>query len=103
MFASIWFRGRNGTWDGPADGFAALGNLISCAAWVLWKIWPMAALTAVFAALHAWDWWRKRRNKGKAKAWLGAKSKALRDALVAKQREVTKPRPVLRPVPRGAA
>jgi len=61
-----------------------------------------AAWFAFCGALCAWSWWnerRKRRRKRKAAAVLGAKSRALRDALVRRAREVTVPRPVLRHVP----
>ncbi len=57
--------------------------------------WATGSAVTLAVAFGAW-WWRKRR--GKARAWLGAKSKALRDALV---RRMPKP-VVLRPV-RGAA
>ena len=61
----------------------------------------LAAALNVLAALFWWWWNRRRRDR--ARAWLGEKYKALRDALVRKQREVTKPRRVLRPVPGSAS
>ena len=66
-------------------------------------IWWWALGSAVSIAVAVCWWWFNRRRRDRAKALLGAKSKALRDALVAKQREVTKPRPMLRPVPGGAS
>ena len=62
--------------------------------------WGAAVFFAAIAAWWAWQWWNRRR-KGRAKAWLGAKSRAVRDALVRKLREARKPRPVLRPAPQG--
>ena len=64
--------------------------------------WPYAAGAAASLALAVFLWWFNRRRRDRAKAWLGAKSRALRDALVRRQREVWKPRPVLRPAPRDA-
>ena len=66
--------------------------------------WGLAAWDFALAAFWAWllwRWWRKRRDR--ITALLGAKSRALRDALVRKQRELARPRPVLRPAPQGGA
>lgn len=64
-----------------------------------------AAMWAVFGASAVWSWWdhhRKNRGKRKAREAIGAKSRALRDALVRRARQVARPRPVLRPAPGGA-
>lgn len=63
--------------------------------------WTELACAGISATVAIFLWWFNRRRRDRAKAWLGAKSKALRDALVRKQRELAKPRPVLRPVPQG--
>jgi hypothetical protein len=64
--------------------------------------WGQAALNFALAAWFAWLLWRRWRKHRKAvAALLGAKSRALRDALVRKQRELARPRPLLRPVPQG--
>lgn len=65
--------------------------------------WLCAAVSVVQVgiALAIW-WWRKRRDRKRALDALGAKSRALRDALVRKARDAARPRPVLRPVPGGA-
>jgi hypothetical protein len=47
-------------------------------------------------------WWRKRKRRN-VLAMLGAKSRALRDALVKRARQATRPSPVLRPSLRGAS
>lgn len=54
-------------------------------------------LTISVAVAFAISWWRKRRDK--VKALIGAKSRALRDALVA---QMPKPRPVLIPQRTGS-
>jgi hypothetical protein len=64
--------------------------------------WLPALLGALNLAIALFLYWFNRRRRDKAKALLGAKSKALRDALVRKQRELARPRPVLRPAPGGA-
>ena len=57
--------------------------------------------TSLGVGIAAWLWWRRRRKDRAPRAY-GAKSRALIAALVAKAREATKPRPVLRPAPGGA-
>lgn len=53
-------------------------------------------------ALALWLWLR-RKNRGKAAKLLGAKSRAVRDAIVRKARESARPSPVLKPSLRGAS
>jgi Flp pilus assembly protein TadB len=85
-------------WTIPAGrywGRCALINaalaLIDLAAGVRW----IAAGVAIAAliALALW-WWNRRKDRKRATGLLGAKSRALRDALVRKARELTQPRPV---------
>ena len=60
-----------------------------------------ALLSGFAAAICAYSWWdqhKKNRHRRRVLAMLGAKSRALRDALVRRMREL-KPRPVLRPSP----
>jgi hypothetical protein len=71
-----------------------------------------AVFIPVFAALGWWDaagqviafliavalcWWSRRNRRDRAAKWLGAKSKALRDSLVKRARDLSQPRPVLAP------
>jgi hypothetical protein len=86
---------------------AFLGGWLSCAIWgviigILYRdwIWAIGNALSVVAAIVAR--WLNRRRRDRAKAWLGAKSRALRDALVRRQREMLRPRPVLSPLPGGA-
>jgi hypothetical protein len=53
-----------------------------------YSFWVLAAI---------WYFTRKRRKRAAALA--GAKTRALRDALVRKARELLQPRPVLQPIP----
>jgi hypothetical protein len=55
-----------------------------------------AAASAV-AAVIAWLCLGRGERKDRARRWLGAKSRALRDALARKARELSVPRPVLAP------
>ena len=103
VLITVYYRFRNGTWDGPADGFGALANLTGCAAFGLLHWWPLMASAAFFGFLFAWDWWRKgRKRKRNTLGMIGYKARAALAALVRKAREAAKPRPVLRPVPGGA-
>ena len=61
------------------------------------------AATATISSAVAWYlWWRRRRDRRRAVETLGAKSRALRDALARRAREAARPSPVLRPSLRGA-
>ncbi len=102
MGCAVWAVCRR--WDDArqtairqAGAFCA-GCLIDAAAHHQWG--RVAVDTGVLAGLVLWRWWRK--NRGRVKALLGAKAKAIRDALVRKQRERTRARPGLRPAPGGA-
>ena len=64
--------------------------------------YPASLVAAVSAVFGAVMWWLNRRRRDRARKLTGAKSKALRDALVRQVRENARPRPVLRPVPGGA-
>jgi len=65
--------------------------------------WLAAACAGLNVAIGAAVWWWRRKKRRSVTALLGAKAKALRDALVRRAREATpKPRRVLRPVPGGA-
>jgi len=80
--------------------FIALAiGLVDCAA----TFWLAAACAGLNVAIGAAVWWWRRKKRRSVTALLGAKAKALRDALVRRAREATpKPRRVLRPVPGGA-
>jgi len=62
----------------------------------------MSGTVASFVIALIVRWWNRRKRRNAA-ALIGAKSRALRDALVRKVRESATPRPVLRPVPQGAS
>lgn len=76
--------------------------IVCTAVLVLERSWLPAAGSGVslIAAIAVW-WWRRRKRR-KVAALIGAKSKALRDALVRKVRESARPRPVFKPQPQGA-
>ena len=92
-------RGRTEMWYAPAVN--TVGSALLVAFWALRGIWAMAALMIVVAVMNGWLWWRwwKRRKRKRAVALLGAKSRALRDALVRAMRRERKPSRVLRPHP----
>lgn len=73
---------------------------------VVQREWGWAAWMIACAAMHGW-WWnqsRRKRKRRSAFALAGAKSRARIQALVARQRAAQRrTRPVLRPVPSGAA
>ena len=64
-----------------------------------WLAMGIAAGNSVLAFLIGWWLLGPRKKRRSAAALLGAKSRALREALVRRAREVARPRPVLRPVP----
>lgn len=63
--------------------------------------WAAAAIAGANLIVGVWLWWRNRRRRDRAPRAYGAKARARIAALVAKAREVAKPRPVLRPAPGG--
>ena len=58
----------------------------------------MTAFIVIGGLVLLWIWWRRKKRRNAA-ALLGAKSRALRDALVRRVKESGKARPALRPVP----
>lgn len=85
-------------------GWSALGFTAYTVTGVFLGQWPACAVFLILAAICAWQWWNgRRKDRDRAGFLIGAKSRALRDALVRRVREAAKPRPVLRPVPGGAA
>lgn len=82
----------------------AVGDVLYGTGALMRAQWGAAILNFALAAFFAWLSWRRwRKGRKRAEALLGAKSRQLRDALVRKQRELARPRPVLRPVPQGGA
>jgi uncharacterized membrane protein YfcA len=63
--------------------------------------WLTAAFAAASLLVALAVWWWKRKDRKRAASLVGAKSRALRDALVRRAREVARPRPVLKPAPGG--
>ena len=84
-----------------ADWPIGAGDAAFTVASALRHQWLLAGWFAALTALVIWSHRRNRRKRKRARALLGAKSRQLRDALVRKQRELTRPRPVLRPVPQA--
>jgi len=80
-FLQGWLSGAGG------GGTAAL----------LEHFWAYALGAAVSTAVGLAIWWWRRRKRRNVLALMGQKSRLLRDALVRRVREVTKPSPVLRP------
>ena len=70
-----------------------------CAVWqaITMQAWSSTAGCAVSALIAAVILWRRKKKHGKAARLLGAKARALRDALVRKARDAAIPRPVLAP------
>jgi hypothetical protein len=89
------FRGHRPLWllMAATDAFVGIIDTLD-------GTWPAAPAQFAIAAFCGWMWWRRSDRRRRALAWLGAKSRAVRDALVRKAREVSQPRPVL--VPGGA-
>jgi hypothetical protein len=102
-FAARLFRLRAPFWGVSENALWA----VAFGAWALQDILRASWLPLVFhgalTALNTWYWWRDRgrRNRKRALEALGAKSLARLAALVRKQREAARPRPVLRPAPGG--
>lgn len=70
---------------------------------VLSGTYALAAVYAIDLAIQLWLLWQHwRKIRRRIAASLGAKSRALRDALVKRARQAARPRPVLRPAPGGA-
>jgi membrane protein implicated in regulation of membrane protease activity len=83
------------------DALLIAGNVAIGFADIFNGAWQWSILNFATAAVVAWLWWRRRKRRRRARDAIGAKSRALRDALVRRAREAAKPRPVLRPVPGG--
>jgi len=80
----------------------ATGGLVGCALEAQAGTADKAAGTGIASVVNAAVWWCLRRRKGRRRAagLPGAKSRALRDAIVKRARELAQPRPVA--VPGGA-
>jgi hypothetical protein len=72
---------------------AAIGGCIAGLVGRDWR-WLTGSAISLAIALVLW-WWRKNRDQVKALA--GNKAKAIREAMVRKQRQATRRRPVLLP------
>jgi hypothetical protein len=94
-----WRRYFIRIWISAAVGGLAFGAIAAGFTGGGWA-GPAGSAASLIVALAIW-WWRRKKRRSVA-AMLGAKSRALRDALVRRARQVARPRPVLRPVPGGA-
>lgn len=88
-------------WRDCSSGLLIAGNATIGLADIFNGAWPWSLASFACAAVLAWLWWHRRKRRKRARGALGAKSRALRDALVRRTREAAQPRPVLRPVPGG--
>jgi hypothetical protein len=107
LSACLWQAGwRRWHWKNVRVSFftdwlaTAVGFIIFGVVQGPWLVAACAGASFAIALVIRW-WWRRKDRKRAAKA-LGAKSRALRDALVRKAREAARPRRVLQPVPGGA-
>jgi hypothetical protein len=84
-------------WEGYFSG--ACASLITFS--VDWAPVPFV-ISAGQLVLAVVMWWLSRRKRKRSAKLIGAKSRALLAAVVARMRGAAKPRPVLRPVPGGS-
>lgn len=97
-----YFATRDMAYFRKFNGWGAIFGTIAGTAGLVDGWWAVAGGFWVFAVVCAVIWWstrRKRRDRARKAA--GAKSRALVAALVKRAREVSRPRPVVRPVPQG--
>ena len=100
VFASNPWRCRRHGWHHHFWEYAMAGAGAAAVAVVLWThVWWHLPGYLFWVAAGIWYFTRRRRKRAAAR--LGAKSRALRDALVRKTRELSQPRPVLQPIPVG--
>lgn len=60
-----------------------------------------AGIGSIHLLVAIFMWWWDRKDRKKAKDLIGAKSKAIRDEMTRKVRELAQPAPGLQPVPGG--
>ena len=95
-----WRRSFIRTWIAGAAGGLAAGATAAAATGGGWA-GPAGSAASLIIALAIW-WWRRKKRRNVV-GLLGAKSRALRDALVKRTRELApRPRQALRPIPNGA-
>lgn len=105
FFVPLWAVLFSRTFSEPVwdwiKWMAVIGIVLSAA----WAILPgerpfqTGAIIASLFWLAVWLWHHTRTRRKRAAELLGAKTRALRDALVRKTRQALQPRPVLQPVP----
>ncbi len=100
---TILYRRMPGMWKLPwpgtvAHGFVA-GGLGLVVAYGIGRLWIPFTIGAAWLAIGVLLWWHRRRKRRRALALLGARSRALRAALVRTMRRERKPSRVLRPHP----
>lgn len=70
----------------------AAANLLALIADITGWYWYFIPVNAILFVYCLWQWWKRRKDKRKrAMALTGAKSRALRDALVRKMRQLRIP------------
>lgn len=80
-----------------------VANIVYAIGALLRGQWEGVEISGAAVVIIAWHIWRRhRRERKQAAELIGAKSRAIRDGLVRRMREVAKPGPVLRPSPGGA-
>jgi O-antigen/teichoic acid export membrane protein len=92
--------GHGELWHAPAC--VTVADVLLVVFWVIRGNAAAAMILLLVAAANAWAWWywwRRRKKRRRALALLGAKSRALRDAIVRRMRQEHQPRRVLRPHP----
>jgi len=81
------------------------GSICGDAAAIISRDWTFAigATASAIVAFAVWLWRRHKDRRKRAAALIGAKSRALRDAIVKRAKESARgARPVLRPIPGSA-
>ena len=92
-------RGDEVTW-----WMTCAANVLGIAVRASGGMWGSVAVYGIAAGFCAWMAWRRRRkDRRRAASLLGAKSRALRAAIVKRAREAARPRTVLRPSLKGAS
>ena len=95
-------RGRG---DEVSWWMTCAANVLGVAVRAAGGMWASVAVYGIAAGVCAWFAWRRRRKgRKRAAALVGAKSRAIRDAIVKRAKDASRgARPVLRPSLRGVS